>query len=835
MKEVGNVIKEILDNIGDGILFLDREYKVIFANRTVLQLCGQKEEDVIGRECHNLFHRSSMPCHKKDTSVVCPYNEVFKTGMAKAVTHAHVLPDGTERIFDITASPIVNEKGDVIQVVEILRDVTEKKKAEEALLSYKNRLEAVKQIGALASSTLNLDKVLQRILKGTLEASGASVGMLFLKDSNTQKLTWGASIGLSEAFVTDYKDRHIRLGEGLTGRIAQTGETIYIPRDSSHDPRIDRPVVEAEGLNSFIGVPIYAADEIVGVMNILTRPPDILSEEEIPLVAAIGAHVGSAIRNAQLFEERKQVEKKTLTMLDNVVIGISMISPKMEIIWLNKTLKKWFPNIDVRKRPLCYQSFYSPPKEKICDYCPTIKAFKTGEIHSSDTGTCTDGRIYNVIATPVKDKNRQIAYVVETVEDITERRQMEESLLKEKYFSESIINSLPGIFYLFDDKEKFLQWNKNVEGVTGYSSEEISKMSPLDFFVGKDKKIVAEKIREAFVKGKSPVEANLVSKDGKKIPYFFTGVRIGIDDTPYLVGMGIDIADRKQAEEALKRSEKKYRDLVDNALVGVYKTNLKGDILYANKALANILGFESPEEMMKKDVLTRYKNLKDREVLIENLKKTGKVSNFEVEILTKTGETRDMLLSATLVGDTISGMIMDVTEQRRAEKAVKESEIFLSSILEGIQDGVVVLGRDFRVLFANSSYIQQIGSPSSEIRGKHCYDVSYNRDKPCYLAGLECSVKKVFETGLSTREVRKKFDKYMEMTVYPLKNFSGKVVSVVEIRRDVTRNIQLDEELKKRMRELEDFYDMAVGRELKMKELKKEIDELKGELRKHKS
>jgi len=100
---------------------------------------------------------------------------------------------------------------------------------------------------------------------------------------------------------------------------------------------------------------------------------------------------------------------------------------------------------------------------------------------------------------------------------------------------------------------------------------------------------------------------------------------------------------------------------------------------------------------------------------------------------------------------------------------------------------------------------------------------------------IECSVKKVFETGLSTREVRKKFDKYMEMTVYPLKNFSGKVVSVVEIRRDVTRNIQLDEELKKRMRELEDFYDMAVGRELKMKELKKEIDELKGELRKHKS
>lgn len=124
----------------------------------------------------------------------------------------------------------------------------------------------------------------------------------------------------------------------------------------------------------------------------------------------------------------KQVDEMVRTMLDNVVMGISMISPKTEIIWLNKTLKKWFPGIDVEKKPLCYQSFYLPPKDKICNYCPTIKAFKTGEIHSSETDVCADSRIYNVIATPVKDEKGNVIYVVETIEDITERRRAEEKI-----------------------------------------------------------------------------------------------------------------------------------------------------------------------------------------------------------------------------------------------------------------------------------------------------------------------------------------------------------------------------------------------------------------------
>ncbi|MEE8185223.1 MAG: HD domain-containing phosphohydrolase [Thermodesulfobacteriota bacterium] len=186
------------------------------------------------------------------------------------------------------------------------------------LKESRDRLEVVKQLGTLANSSVNLDEVLKLIIAGTLEVSGATVGMIFLKDAKTEFLTWGASAGLSDAFIAEFRDRHIQPGEGLTGRIAQTGKPIYIPRDSSHDPRVARAVIKAEGLNSFIGVPLYAGDDIVGVMNILTRSPKVLGEYEITLVAAIGTHVGMAIRNAQLFEKRKQTEEKMQKHLERI-------------------------------------------------------------------------------------------------------------------------------------------------------------------------------------------------------------------------------------------------------------------------------------------------------------------------------------------------------------------------------------------------------------------------------------------------------------------------------------------------------------------------------------
>jgi PAS domain S-box-containing protein len=201
--------------------------------------------------------------------------------------------------------PVLGEDGALAGVIGTFQDVGERRRAKQEARRYQRKLEALRDIGVLATSSLDLGEVLAGILEGATKAAGASVGMIFLRDPGADVLRWGASLGLSDAFVEDYRDRRLKLGEGLSGVIAATGDPIYIAEDSSHDPRIARPVVVREGLHSFIGVPIRTETEIVGVMNVLTRPPDTLSEHDVPLVAAMGSHVGSSVLNAQLHAQLK--------------------------------------------------------------------------------------------------------------------------------------------------------------------------------------------------------------------------------------------------------------------------------------------------------------------------------------------------------------------------------------------------------------------------------------------------------------------------------------------------------------------------------------------------
>jgi PAS domain S-box-containing protein len=183
----------------------------------------------------------------------------------------------------------------------------------------------------------------------------------------------------------------------------------------------------------------------------------------------------------------------------------------------------------------------------------------------------------------------------------------------------------------------------------------------------------------------------------------------------------------------------------------------------------------------------------------------------------------------------MEAILKDLSVYIKKEKILnqlKESRDFVSSILEGIGDGVVVIDRDFRIINANRGYLDQVKQARGDIVGKHCYEISHHISMPCYLAGEECSVKQAFETGSSRRIIHTHFDKegnpvYIETVSYPMKDSSGNVVSAIEVLTDVSERVALENEVKKKMKELEDFYDMAIDRELKMKELKEELEALK--------
>ncbi len=133
-----------------------------------------------------------------------------------------------------------------------------------------------------------------------------------------------------------------------------------------------------------------------------------------------------------------------------------------------------------------------------------------------------------------------------------------------------------------------------------------------------------------------------------------------------------DLARRTELERALSASEKVYKDLVENAAVGVFRSNIWGEIQYVNPAMVQMFEFDSQEEMMARNALAYYKKMGDRERFIDELRKHGKVMNFELQLLTKHQREKTVLVSASLDNDTISGMVRDITAQKAFEQRLTE-------------------------------------------------------------------------------------------------------------------------------------------------------------------
>ncbi len=167
----------------------------------------------------------------------------------------------------------------------------------------------------------------------------------------------------------------------------------------------------------------------------------------------------------------------------------------------------------------------------------------------------TDGewRRMSVRGVPVIEEGDTIREWVGLCYDITDRKKAEEAIVDERDFSETIINSLPGIFYLTQENGKQLRWNRNFEIISEYSAAEIATMHNLDFVPPEEHELLNREMEKVFVAGESEVELTLLSKSGKRIPFFCTGRLANFHGKPCLIGMGIDISSRKKAEEAVTK------------------------------------------------------------------------------------------------------------------------------------------------------------------------------------------------------------------------------------------------------------------------------------------
>ena len=268
----------------------------------------------------------------------------------------------------------------------------------------------------------------------------------------------------------------------------------------------------------------------------------------------------------------KASEKRLEHIVETIPDGIIMVNREGTITYANSSAER----ILGLTRATITERSYNDPKWEITSVdggpfpdedLPFSRVMKSNQaVYGVEHAIVyPDGRriMLSINATPMYDTQGELAGMIAAITDITDRKQSEATIKHERDFSNALIDSLPGVFYLYDEELRFLRWNKNFEEVSGYTGEEIAKMSPLDFFGGAERDLIAARIKTVFTTGIADAEASFIAKDGQLTPYYFTGLRTRIDDKTCLMGVGIDIAERKRAEEIREASERRLSLIFD--------------------------------------------------------------------------------------------------------------------------------------------------------------------------------------------------------------------------------------------------------------------------------
>jgi len=296
--------------------------------------------------------------------------------------------------------------------------------------------------------------------------------------------------------------------------------------------------------------------------------------------------------------------------------------------------------------------------------------------------------------------------IIGTMLDITERKRAEELIVREKALSETIINSLPEVFYLRDGNGAFLRWNRNFEKVTGYSPEEIRTLDSREQLAEEDLGMVRTAVEKMLNEGAATVEARVVTKAGAKIPFLITISSIMYEGQPCVLGIAIDISERKKAEEELRSSEHKYKLLFESNPLPMWMV-AKDDlsVIAVNDAASRLYGYTKEELLVMKATSLRHPDdidaqmdhwLKDASAInddriIRHLKKDGTTMFVQVIAHDILFEGRSVRLSFT----------NDITEKIKAEETLKKSEANLKTIMDTTDTAYALLDKKLKVMTYN--------------------------------------------------------------------------------------------------------------------------------------
>lgn len=393
--------------------------------------------------------------------------------------------------------------------------------------------------------------------------------------------------------------------------------------------------------------------------------------------------------------------------------------------------------------------------------------------------------------------------------DITQRRKTELDLARSELFHRRLLEEAPiGIFYL-DSQGTIIFENPSMRRILGATESEVSPVfgkRVFDLKFIQNSGVVPQ--LELLLAGLNITDQVLhySSHLGQEfyVQLFGAPLLNELRKVDGAILIAQDITQARRAEEKLRESESKYRTLVDNAMVGVYRTNMNGEVVFANQALVDMVGYDSIDDVNEVGLINLYVEPDQRKRLLDDVKKFKKIDKQEVVFRKKSLEQITVLLSMVADGSNLSGMVVDITDRKRIEQALQESEERLKILFQFAPDAYFLHDLEGRFLDFNKAAAELLGYKKDEIIGERF--MSLNMMHPDDISKAAEVGKKNAEgiaVGPDEYTIIRKDGKEIpvEIVTHPVK-IRNKTV-VLSIARDVTDRKQAEAQIQKSLREKE--------------------------------
>ncbi|MDD5691455.1 MAG: PAS domain S-box protein [Candidatus Omnitrophica bacterium] len=664
-------VQEYLDIAGVMLVILDKEGNISMINKKGCAILGYEEREIMGK---NWFQTCLLQENKEEVSGVfrkiISGDEDFKEYYENQVLRK----DGVLRMVAFHNAILRGKDSKIIGILFSGEDITERKQIEKDLHKISRELQVI------------ID---------------SSQSMIYYKDKENR------FIFVNKAFA----------------------EISGLPKES------------IEGRTAFELFPEYADkywQDDLSVINTNLPKLDIyeslitkngvlwLKTDKIPykdehgnIIGVIGFSLDVTLQK-QAEEALLESEEKYRSIVNNIGIGIALISPDMEILSLNSQMRQWYPGIDLKQKHICYCCFNNPPAKEICSYCPTVKTLKDGQVHESVTETPMGDKIFNyrIISSPVRGKNGKIVAAIEMVEDITESRRAEKALRESEERYRVLFNGSHDALMTLDPPGfKFTSGNVAAIELFGIKDmAEFTTLCPWDISPeiqpdGKASVVKAKEMLEiAISKGSSYFEWTHKRPNGEEFlclvllsVFTFSGKKI-------VQASVRDITETKKIEDELKRKTEFLEAQKEASLDGLLVVDEYGKRVLANKRLIEL--WKIPQEIVEDEndeALLQYvvEKAKDPQQFLDKVNylyaHRDEKSRDEIEF--KDGMVFDRYSSPVIdKNGKYFGRIWtfrDITELKQAEQELKKDlhdlEVFYKASL-GREERILELKKHIREL-----------------------------------------------------------------------------------------------------------------------------------------